>query len=75
MLSNTLSHRIRYDNVRDYPMSWPERDELVTAYDAYLKAYAKFISLNSDDTMIQLIGTYARWSRVMHTLDEKYGGK
>lgn len=75
MWLDKVPHRVKYDNVRDFPMSWTERDELVQTYDAYLKAYAAFISHNTDETLIHLIGHYARWSSVMHKLDRKYGGK
>lgn len=54
---------------------WAARDLAINAWNAYASAYRKFVEKNSDETMIDMIGRYAYFSRVLHDLDEKYGGK
>lgn len=47
--------------------------ELDEAHEAHIRSKTDFHVANSDRTMINLIGTWARLSRVMWKLEDKYG--
>lgn len=47
--------------------------ELDAAHEAHIRAKTDFHVENSDRTMINLIGTWARLNRVMWSLEDKYG--
>lgn len=52
-----------------------EKDIVIldTAHEAHIRAKVDFSTSNSDYTMINLIGTWARLNRVMMEMEEKYG--
>lgn len=54
---------------------WDQRTLAINAWNDYALAYKKFIEKNSDETMIDMIGRYAYFSRVLRDLNDKYGAK
>lgn len=45
---------------------------LDAAHEAHIKAKTEFSTSNSDFTMVNLIGTWARLNRIMMEMEEKY---
>lgn len=45
------------------------------AAEAHIKAHTAFDTFNSDETMVNLIGTWARVTKVMRDIDDKYGDR
>lgn len=43
------------------------------AHEEHIKAKVTFSTINSDNTMINLIGTWARMTRIIRDMDDKYG--
>lgn len=72
MLFNS-PQRLTYNTVRTYPLIYADRELLNKAWNNYETAFKAFTECNSDETMVTLIGTYARYSRVLYTLEDKYG--
>lgn len=52
-----------------------DRDLAIGAWNNYVEAFKSFDQKNSDATMINLIGRYANFTKVLRDLDDKYGGK
>lgn len=52
-----------------------DRDRVLQAAEAHIKAKTAFDTKNSDDSMVNLIGTWARFSRMLWEMDDKYGRK
>lgn len=49
--------------------------EIDIANEAHIRAKTQFSTINSDNTMINLIGTWARLQRVIWKMDDKYGSR
>lgn len=47
--------------------------EISEAHESHIRAGTDYHTVNSDRTMINLIGTWARLSRVIIQMEEKYG--
>jgi len=48
-------------------------DTLDAAHEAHIRAHNAFNTSNTDETMINLIGTWSRMSRIINHMDDKYG--
>lgn len=68
------SNRITIEYVRDLVRDYPEDRQIVEEIvDKHIRAKLAFNSRNSDETMINLIGTWSRFTRIMYEMDDKYG--
>lgn len=47
--------------------------ELDKAHEAHIKAKVQFSIRNTDNTMIDLIGTWSRLTKLIRDFDDKYG--
>lgn len=71
----TRDHRITYEYALHLipDGDWKCRDEFQGIMQQYIHAKVEWSLHNTDETMINLIGTWARFTRIMHTVDNKYG--
>lgn len=67
------AHRDTFHAVRRYVTDAKDKTEMDLAYSAFVNAQTDFSTFNSDHTMINLIGTWARLQRVIWSMDDKYG--
>lgn len=49
--------------------------EIDDANGAHIRARTEYSTINSDNTMINLIGTWARLQRIIMIMDDKYGSR
>jgi hypothetical protein len=69
---NRDTHRVRYAKTLAKITSSDDVRALQSAMQNYVSAKTDFSTVNSDETMIHLIATWARVSRVIREMDEKY---
>lgn len=66
-------HRDTVNYIRSTITSYPDRQKIDDANEQYIRAKAKWSTLDNDETMINLVGTWSRVSRIIREMDNKYG--
>ncbi len=68
-------HRVTYSATLGKIPAYNRHDArtLMDAWQAYISAKVAFDTTNTDDTMIGLIGSYARFTRIVNEMEKKYG--
>lgn len=81
MREDEKPHRLKVHEVRNMILMSkrqniaPDIETLDNAHEAHIKAKTLFSVSNTDRTMINLIGTWSRLTRIMNELDIKYQGR
>lgn len=71
-----MSHRDTYYSARNRlteigsNAAMVHRDLLDNAYREYIRAIGNFATVNSDDTMVNLIGTWARITKIIRDSED-----
>lgn len=63
----------KFNTYRKHIDAAKDIETLDDAHEAHIRAKTAFSTVNSDRTMINLIGTWARLNRVIMEMDDKYG--
>ncbi len=69
------SHRDTVNSIRTTISGYPDRQKLDDAHWQYIQAKTKWTTLDNDETMINLVGTWSRLNRILNEMDAKYGKK
>jgi len=70
MSLSQMDHRHRITAARLNIVSAAKKQEFDEAHEAHIRAKTAFITHNSDETMINLIGTWARLNRLLMQAEE-----
>lgn len=73
---NTARRRVTEWKISNADQLEAQRDDLIAldnSFEAHIKARTAYALEQGDDTMINLIGTWARVARVLRDLEERYG--
>lgn len=68
-------HHVTVAEIRRHITVPYDLDKLDTAHEEHIKAKVAFSVSNTDNTMINLIGTWARLNRIISDMDDKYGSR